>query len=163
MKRFLSASFRNRLFTALLAASLIPLLICSAVLLQIFRLQMTSREEHEAEVSLGEASQILTRTRDSLLDAAEAVASDGIISAALSESRRDDAAVYKQDNDGLFDIEGKKGTANELFPSLFENKSIIPSDASATEENTTEEKRSIIDIMGSKYKAKAEEQINQPC
>ena len=96
MKRFLSASFRNRLFTALLAASLIPLLICSAVLLQIFRLQMTSREEHEAEVSLGEASQILTRTRDSLLDAAEAVASDGIISAALSESRRDDAAVYNR-------------------------------------------------------------------
>ena len=75
----------------------------------------------------------------------------------------DDAAVYKQDNDGLFDIEGKKGTANELFPSLFENKSIIPSDASATEENTTEEKRSIIDIMGSKYKAKAKEQINKPC
>ena len=75
----------------------------------------------------------------------------------------DDAAVYKQDNDGLFDIEGKKGTANELFPSLFENKSIIPSDAAATEENTTEEKRSIIDIMGSEYKAKAKEQINKPC
>ena len=75
----------------------------------------------------------------------------------------DDAAVYKQDNDGLFDIEGKKGTANELFPSLFENKSIIPSDAAAAEENTTEEKRSIIDIMGSEYKAKAKEQINKPC
>lgn len=75
----------------------------------------------------------------------------------------DDAAVYKQDNDGLFDIEGKKGTANELFPSLFENKSSIPSDAAATEENTTEEKRSIIDIMGSEYKAKAKEQINKPC
>lgn len=75
----------------------------------------------------------------------------------------DDAAVYKQDNDGLFDIEGKKGTANELFPSLFENKSIIPSDATATEENTPEEKRSIIDIMGSEYKAKAKEQINKPC
>lgn len=75
----------------------------------------------------------------------------------------DDAAVYKQDNDGLFDIEGKKGTANELFPSLFKNKSIIPSDATATEENTTEEKRGIIDIMGSEYKAKAKEQINKPC
>ena len=75
----------------------------------------------------------------------------------------DDAAVYRQDNDGLFDIEGKKGTANELFPSLFENKSVIPSEATATEENTTEEKRSIIDIMGSKYKAKAKEQINKPC
>ena len=70
--------------------------MCIRDRLQIFRLQMTSREEHEAEVSLGEASQILTRTRDSLLDAAEAVASDGIISAALSESRRDDAAVYNR-------------------------------------------------------------------
>lgn len=75
----------------------------------------------------------------------------------------DDAAVYKQGNDGLFDIEGKKGTANELFLSLFENKSVIPSDATSMEENTSEEKRSIIDIMRSKYKAKAEEQINKPC
>lgn len=75
----------------------------------------------------------------------------------------DDAAVYRQGNDGLFDIEGKKGTANELFPSLFENKSVIPSEAAQEEENTTEEKRSIIDIMGSEYKAKAKEQINNPC
>ena len=39
MKRFLFSSFRNRLFAAFLAASLIPLFICSALLLQIFRLQ----------------------------------------------------------------------------------------------------------------------------
>lgn len=75
----------------------------------------------------------------------------------------DDAVVYRQGSDGLFDIEGKKGTANELFPSLFENKSVIPSDATATEENTPEEKRSIINIMGSEYKAKAKEQTNKPC
>ena len=75
----------------------------------------------------------------------------------------DDAAVYRQDNDGLFDVEGKKGTANELFPSLFENKSVIPSEAAQEEESTTEEKRSIIDIMGSEYKAKAKEQITKPC
>ena len=75
----------------------------------------------------------------------------------------DDAAVYRQDNDGLFDVEGKKGTANELFPSLFENKLVVPSEAAPEEESTTGEKRSIIDIMGSEYKAKAKEQINKPC
>ena len=39
MRRLLSSSFRNRLFAAFLAASLIPLLLCSALLLQIFRLR----------------------------------------------------------------------------------------------------------------------------
>ena len=38
-----TASFRNRLFAALLAASLIPLLICSAMLLQIFRLRINDQ------------------------------------------------------------------------------------------------------------------------
>ena len=40
MKRFLSSSFRNRLFVGFLCGSLIPLLVCSALLLQIFRLQI---------------------------------------------------------------------------------------------------------------------------
>ena len=60
MRRLLSASFRNRLFAAFLAASLIPLLLCSALLLQIFRLRMEDRAQGEAlavEIScaIGEA------------------------------------------------------------------------------------------------------------
>ena len=45
MRRLLSSSFRNRLFAAFLAASLIPLLLCSALLLQIFRLRMEDRTQ----------------------------------------------------------------------------------------------------------------------
>ena len=37
MKRPLAVSFRVRLFGAFLAAALVPLLICSSMLLQIFR------------------------------------------------------------------------------------------------------------------------------
>lgn len=75
----------------------------------------------------------------------------------------DDAAVYKQGSDGMFDIGGKKGTANELFPSLFENKVVVPSEVSSEDGITTGEKKSMINIMGSEYKAKAKEQINKPC
>ena len=42
MKGFFSRSFRNRLTAAFLAVSLVPLLLCSAMLLQLFRLRMTN-------------------------------------------------------------------------------------------------------------------------
>ena len=53
MKRFFRRSFRGRLFLALLAASLVPLLLCSAMLLQIFRLRMTSNAQRVSPI--GEA------------------------------------------------------------------------------------------------------------
>ena len=59
MRRLLSASFRNRLFAALLAASLIPLLLCSALLLQIFRLRMEDRAQGEADGYLDSVGQTL--------------------------------------------------------------------------------------------------------
>ena len=41
MRTSMPHSFRRRLFVAFLAVSLVPLLLCSAMLLQIFRLRMT--------------------------------------------------------------------------------------------------------------------------
>ena len=45
-------SFRRRLFAGFLLASLLPLLLCSAMLLQIFRLRLDSQLEEESREQL---------------------------------------------------------------------------------------------------------------
>ena len=62
MKR---ASFRRRLFGAMLLASLIPLLICTVLMVQITRLQMDRRTQEEAE----RQSEILLESLDAVSDA----------------------------------------------------------------------------------------------
>ena len=46
-------SFRRRLFAGFLLASLLPLLLCSAMLLQIFRLRLDSQLEEESRGAAG--------------------------------------------------------------------------------------------------------------
>ena len=62
MKR---ASFRRRLFGAMLLVSLIPLLICTGLMVQITRLQMDRRTQEEAE----RQSEILLESLDAVSDA----------------------------------------------------------------------------------------------
>ena len=83
MKGFLSSSFRNRLFVGFLAASLIPLLLCSALLLQFFRVQLTGRERQAADSSLGDACQLLEQTRMGFMRAAEDISRDEVMLSAL--------------------------------------------------------------------------------
>ena len=52
MKRFFDRSFRNRLFAAFLAASLLPLILCSGMLLQILRVRLEDTARREAEEQL---------------------------------------------------------------------------------------------------------------
>lgn len=96
MKRFLSVSFRNRLFIALLAASLIPLLICSALLLQIFRIQMTSEKQREADGDLASAAQILEHVRTELDAAAAGIAADPTLSRALAHGTDGNPVIYNR-------------------------------------------------------------------
>ena len=49
-------SFRRRLFAGFLAASLIPTLACSAMMLQVFRLRMAGEAEREMTEHLTAAS-----------------------------------------------------------------------------------------------------------
>ena len=49
MKRLHFSSFRQRLNAAFLAVSLVPMLLCSGLLLQIFRLRMTSNAQQTAQ------------------------------------------------------------------------------------------------------------------
>ena len=62
MKGFFSRSFRNRLTAAFLAVSLVPLLLCSAMLLQLFRLRMTGDAQKDAEERLDRVGVLLDET-----------------------------------------------------------------------------------------------------
>ena len=52
MKLLHFSSFRQRLNAAFLAVSLVPMLLCSGLLLQIFRLRMTSNAQQTAQHQL---------------------------------------------------------------------------------------------------------------
>ena len=95
MRRLLSASFRNRLFAALLAASLIPLLLCSALLLQIFRLRMEVRALGEADGYLDSVGQTLDQACRSFSSAAAALERDGVLSQALLQGSPSQGEVYR--------------------------------------------------------------------
>ena len=101
MRRLLSASFRNRLFAALLAASLIPLLLCSALLLQIFRLRMEDRAQGEADGYLDSVGQTLDQACRSFSSAAAALERDGVLSQVLVRDRTSEEVQTITDGDFL--------------------------------------------------------------
>ena len=96
MRRLLSSSFRNRLFAAILAASLIPLLLCSALLLQIFRLRMEDRAQEEADGYLASVVQTLGQACGSFTAAASAMERDAVLSQALLQGSPTEGEVYRQ-------------------------------------------------------------------
>lgn len=61
----LKGSFRHRLFAAMLLASLIPLLICTALMVQITRLRM----QNKAREDMAEQSAVLCQSLDSIREA----------------------------------------------------------------------------------------------
>ena len=85
MKRFFRRSFRGRLFLALLAASLVPLLLCSAMLLQIFRLRLTSSAQEEAQQYLDSALHAMDTAFDGFGRAAAALEADPVVAAGLAK------------------------------------------------------------------------------
>lgn len=94
MKKFLSSSFRYRLFAAFLAVSLIPLLICSAMLLQIFRLRMTGDAQKEAEEHLDRVGLILDESCQRFLQAAQSVQRDDVLKAAMLGAEEEEMVIY---------------------------------------------------------------------
>ncbi len=96
MKRFLSHSFRGRLFMAFLAVSLIPLLICSAMLLQIFRLRLTDTVGNEAQDSLGSTLRAIDALYDGLFRVESALQRNPLVAGALLGNGREDTQVYSQ-------------------------------------------------------------------
>ena len=60
MKLLHFSSFRQRLNAAFLAVSLVPMLLCSGLLLQIFRLRMTSNAQQTAQQAQATQAQAQT-------------------------------------------------------------------------------------------------------
>lgn len=98
MRRHVFHSFRARLFAAFLAVSLIPLLICSAMLLQIFRLRLANNAETEAREYLSSLSQVMDEAYEALGRAASALREDPLVAQALAGN----SGVATQINRALF-------------------------------------------------------------
>ena len=94
MKKRPSLSFRARLFGAFLLASLVPLLICSAMLLQVFRLRMTDAAEAEARAHLDSALHALDEAYGGFVRAADALRGDPLVLSALADRGGADTQVY---------------------------------------------------------------------
>ena len=94
MKRLHFHSFRQRLNAAFLAVSLAPLLLCSALLLQIFRFRMTADQQQNAQQQLSSACHALNTMQDGILSAAESLQRDGLVTRALAGAQEDSAKVY---------------------------------------------------------------------
>ena len=107
MKNYLSRSFRNRLFATYLTASLVPLLICSVLLLQIFRARLTTNAEADAQANLRTVSQAMDDLYQGFVDVA-ALAKNPVVVSHMQEGSIEDVEIYSL----LFDAtEGMRGYA----------------------------------------------------
>ena len=96
-------SFRGRLFCSFLVMSLVPLLVCSAMLLQIFRLRMTSAARQEMTSQLDTISHTLDTAFRSFAQTAELLQGNSVVAQALTGSGEEDTLVYQQ----LFEAAGQ--------------------------------------------------------
>ncbi len=79
MKRMISGSFRQRLLRAFLVASLVPLLICSAMMQQIYRLRLSSAAQTQGEEHLDAAAQAVEELHRSIRDCVETLEGDSLV------------------------------------------------------------------------------------
>lgn len=95
MRKRLFHSFRTRLFAGFLIVSLIPLLICSSMLLQIFRLQLTSRAEEEAREYLDGLSHTMDSIYAGFCRAVSTLQGNPLVTGALTGDGGEDTEVHK--------------------------------------------------------------------
>ena len=96
-------SFRGRLFGAFLVVSLVPLLVCSAMLLQIFRLRMTNDARREMAGQLETVSRGLDAAFEAFGQAAGGLEGNSILARALAGGGGEDTLVYQE----LFEATGQ--------------------------------------------------------
>lgn len=127
MSRVAKPSFRRRLFAGFLAASLIPVLACSAMLLQIFRLRLAADAEREMAEQLEVASRSLDGAFDAFSQAAGRLRGNPIIAEALAGRAGEDTLVNNElfnatrearDYGGfaLYDLEGTRRYSTRRDP-----------------------------------------------
>ena len=99
MKQLRFSSFRQRLNAAFLAVSLVPVLLCSALLLQIFRLRMTADQQQNAEQQLDGACHALSSMQEGLQEAALTLGGSETVLGALSGGWENSASIDPTDLD----------------------------------------------------------------
>lgn len=104
MKQLRFSSFRQRLNAAFLAVSLVPVLLCSALLLQIFRLRMTADQQQNAEQQLDGACHALFSMQEGLQEAAITLGGSKTVLGALSGGWENSASVYSALYDATEDV-----------------------------------------------------------
>lgn len=93
MKQYPFRSFRNRLLVSFLAISLIPLLVCSALLVQISRLQMDQQTQEDINLQLQQVSLAMDRLSTGLADSAAVLQDSPVVAQALLGSGSENTAV----------------------------------------------------------------------
>ena len=125
MKRLHFSSFRQRLNAAFLAVSLVPMLLCSGLLLQIFRLRMTSN----AQQQLSASCEALDTLHSGFLQTAASLQHNPLVAQALFDAEAEDTAVYSQLFDAtesvrsfarfdLYDISGRWRYSTQTAPEI---------------------------------------------
>lgn len=94
MKKPAFHSFRQRLNAGFLAVSLVPLLLCACLMLQIFRSRMVSSAEAAAQQQLSSALHILDTLQETFQSTADALVQDNLIPQVLFGEEADAEAVY---------------------------------------------------------------------
>ncbi len=94
MRKPSSTSFRQRLNAAFLAASLIPMLLCFGLTLQIYRTRMVASAQQSAQHQLEHALTTLDSLQAGFLTTAEILGQDKQIAQALFAEAADDSLVY---------------------------------------------------------------------
>lgn len=91
-----SRSFRTRLFVSFLLASLVPLLLCSTMLLQIFRLRMDSQADADSQEQLDHVVEVLDGLYRGFRQTALALQASPYVAPALAQGQRDNTTVYSE-------------------------------------------------------------------
>ena len=129
MKRLHFSSFRQRLNAAFLAVSLVPMLLCSGLLLQIFRLRMTSNAQQTAQQQLSASCEALDTLHSGFLQTAASLQHNPLVAQALFDAEAEDTAVYSQLFDAtesvrsfarfdLYDISGRWRYSTQTAPEI---------------------------------------------
>lgn len=98
MKHIFQHSFRSRLLISFLAVSLIPLLICATLLVQITHLRMNQQTRENLQTEVQNVSLSLDRLAAGLADSASLLQDTPVIRQALLGSKSEDTSV----NSALF-------------------------------------------------------------
>ena len=92
----LRKSFRARLFAGFLVASLLPVLLCSGMLLQVFRMRLDSQVDHESQEQLGRVISRLDGLYYAFRQTALALQSSPYVAPALASGQEKRGIVYSE-------------------------------------------------------------------